>query len=105
MSTGRQTCAAASPPLKPARSAFKPPIGCTVQASMVHAPLRSPAMIILAMLIAMYFIPSIIAAAMRHRQTPAIFAFNLFLGWTFFGWVAAFVWALIRPAPDGRYYR
>jgi hypothetical protein len=39
-----------------------------------------------------YFIPALIAA-IRHRQTLAIFVLNLFLGWTIVGWVGALVWA------------
>jgi hypothetical protein len=39
-----------------------------------------------------YFIPALIAA-IRQRQTLAIFVLNLFLGWTFVGWVVALVWA------------
>lgn len=41
-----------------------------------------------------YFIPAMIAGVRGHRNTIAIFAFNLFLGWSFIGWVFAFVWAL-----------
>jgi hypothetical protein len=41
-----------------------------------------------------YFIPAMIAGVRGHNNTVAIFAFNLFLGWSFIGWVFAFVWAL-----------
>lgn len=47
-----------------------------------------------------YFFPFLIAWARDHRQVLAIFALNLFLGWTFVGWVIALVWALIRPAEE-----
>jgi T4 superinfection immunity protein len=40
-----------------------------------------------------YFVPSFIAVDRRHENTGAIFALNLFLGWTFLGWVIAFVWS------------
>jgi hypothetical protein len=43
--------------------------------------------------VAFYFLPTIIAA-FRHRQLAAIFALNLFLGWTVVGWVAALVMSL-----------
>ncbi len=38
-----------------------------------------------------YFIPTIIG--LRKRNAAAIFILNLFLGWTFVGWVIALVWA------------
>lgn len=41
-----------------------------------------------------YFIPSIIG--MQKKNAGAIFALNLFLGWTFIGWVIALVWALCK---------
>lgn len=44
-----------------------------------------------------YFIPSIWAVG--KRNTGAIFALNLLLGWTFLGWVGALIWA-IMDKPD-----
>lgn len=46
--------------------------------------------------IALYFYPTICAAG-EHPKVTAIFALNLLTGWTFIGWVAAFVWALNKP--------
>ena len=46
-----------------------------------------------------YFLPSLMAAGAGHHNKGAIFALNLFLGWSFLGWVAAFVWACTKPAP------
>jgi hypothetical protein len=40
-----------------------------------------------------YFIPTFVANGRRHHNTMAIFVLNLFLGWTFIGWLAALVWA------------
>ena len=45
------------------------------------------------------FLPALIAARNGHHYPSAVFALNLLLGWTFFGWVAALVWALMKP-PD-----
>jgi hypothetical protein len=42
-------------------------------------------------LVGLYFLPTIVA--FRHRNQTAIFILNLFLGWTFIGWVLALVWA------------
>lgn len=44
-----------------------------------------------------FFVPSIIANRCGHPSALAIFALNLFLGWTFVGWVLALVWALAGP--------
>lgn len=43
-----------------------------------------------------YFVPSIVANNAKNRNTPSIFIFNLFLGWTFIGWALALVWAAYR---------
>lgn len=43
-----------------------------------------------------YMLPTIIAACRDHPQTFPIFLFNLFLGWTFLGWVVALVWSFWR---------
>jgi hypothetical protein len=39
-----------------------------------------------------YFLPSIIAHHKRHSS--GIFILNLLTGWTFVGWIIAFIWAL-----------
>jgi len=43
-----------------------------------------------------YFLPTIIAWNRGHKNTVAIFVANLFLGWTFLGWVVCLVWAFVR---------
>ncbi len=43
-----------------------------------------------------YFIPSIVAVSNKKKNTTAIVILNLFLGWTFVGWVIALVWATIK---------
>lgn len=40
-----------------------------------------------------YLLPAIIAGNRNHKNGPAIFVLNLFLGWTFLGWVIALVWS------------
>lgn len=45
------------------------------------------------MLLGIYFAPSIVAWG-RKNHFAAIFALNLFLGWTLLGWVVALVMAL-----------
>ena len=41
-----------------------------------------------------YFLPFAIAFYRKRINTGAIFALNLFLGWTLRGWVFSLVWAL-----------
>ena len=48
----------------------------------------------------LYFVPSLVAGQRRHHNQAAILALNLFLGWTFVGWVVALVWSL--TAVEGR---
>ena len=43
-----------------------------------------------------YFIPTMVAHKRGHTQKTAIVLLNLFLGWTFIGWVGALVWASIK---------
>ena len=40
-----------------------------------------------------YWVPTLAANSNRHRNRAAIGMLNLFLGWTFIGWVVALVWA------------
>jgi hypothetical protein len=40
----------------------------------------------------LYFLPTMIAVARGHRNALPIFILNLFLGWTFLGWIVALVW-------------
>lgn len=44
--------------------------------------------------ISIYFVPTICAVKRRHKDTFAIFVINLFLGWTFVGWVISLAWAV-----------
>lgn len=71
-------------------------------------------MIFMALLLALYFAPTIVAAFRGHRQGGPILALNLLLGWTLVGWVVALVWSLsadkgaapppavVAPAGDAR---
>ncbi len=46
------------------------------------------------------FLPTGVAKIRNHPNTAAIFLVNLFLGWTFLGWVVAMIWACNTPAPE-----
>ena len=37
--------------------------------------------------------PVYFAHSRGHRNSDSIATFNLFLGWTFIGWIAALIWA------------
>ncbi len=42
-----------------------------------------------------YFVPTIIAVIRKTKNLVGIIVLNLLAGWTFFGWVAALVWAIV----------
>ena len=44
--------------------------------------------------IIIYFIPSIISFKVKHLEKYSIFFLNLFLGFTFIGWIIALLWSL-----------
>ncbi len=43
-----------------------------------------------------YFVPSIIALKENHAHKVAIILINIFLGWTFLGWLGALAWCFIN---------
>ena len=51
-------------------------------------------MIHLALLAALYFLPTIVASNRGHHVT-GILLLNLFFGWTGIGWIALLLWALL----------
>lgn len=57
-------------------------------------------LLILGPMLALYFLPSILAR--KKRQATPVFVLNLLLGWTFLGWIGALVWALIEPQPPSQ---
>ncbi len=52
---------------------------------------------------AIYFIPAIVAFDRRKTNRYAILMLNIFLGWTFIGWIVALVWAFTHESVDKRY--
>lgn len=48
----------------------------------------------MAILAVVYCVPWIVARSRRHRNTGAIIATNLLLGWTAIGWIVALIWSL-----------
>jgi pheromone shutdown protein TraB len=50
------------------------------------------------LLLVLYFIPSFVAEHNKKANSTAIFVLNLFLGWTFIGWIIALIWATTKEA-------
>lgn len=46
------------------------------------------------LLLALYFLPSLIAFTRGHEYAWVIFAINLAAGWTLIGWAVAIIWAV-----------
>ena len=44
-------------------------------------------------LIALYLLPCFVAFGRSHKNRAAITVMNIFLGWSFFGWIVALIWA------------
>jgi hypothetical protein len=51
------------------------------------------AVVLIAIAVAVYFIPNWIASARKHPSANSIFVTNLLLGWTGLGWIAALIWS------------
>jgi len=49
--------------------------------------------IIGSLIICIYMYPAYLSQSRGHPQANSITTLNLFLGWTFLGWVGALVWA------------
>jgi len=50
--------------------------------------------VLLVLVVGIYMMPWFVALARSHSKATGIFVLNLLTGWTFFGWVAALVWAV-----------
>lgn len=58
------------------------------------------ALLILAVTLVIYFIPTIVAVHRGVTNQGSVFVLNLFLGWTLIGWVVALAMAArSKPAP------
>jgi hypothetical protein len=50
-------------------------------------------LIVLLVVLACYFLPTLVAAIRGKLGTGGVFFVNLFLGWTVDGWFVSFIWA------------
>jgi len=57
-----------------------------------------PFLIIFGLLL--YFIPSIVAFSKNRHNKSAVLVLNIFLGWSFIGWIVALVWAVSNRNPQ-----
>jgi hypothetical protein len=48
----------------------------------------------------LYFLPWFVAWNRQHPSLVAIFVLNLFVGWTFIGWLIALVWSCVAIRRD-----
>lgn len=55
--------------------------------------------IIFILALVLYMLPTIVAIGRQQSNMNAIGVLNLFLGWTFIGWVVALVWAMTKSKP------
>jgi Superinfection immunity protein len=60
--------------------------GSPIMAGVIHS---SAFLVVLAL----YFLPSIVAVARKVRHQGSVVVINSFLGWTFIGWVIALAMA------------
>ena len=49
--------------------------------------------LLFALVFAIYWVPFYVAAARKTQNVGGVFVINLFLGWTFIGWVIALAMA------------
>ncbi|HEY0759262.1 MAG TPA: superinfection immunity protein [Acidisarcina sp.] len=59
----------------------------------------------LLLLLALYFLPAIVAHARHSVSSTAITILNLLFGWTGIGWIVMLFWALLGRSWDSLCYR
>ena len=82
------------PPLHPKCARF-----CPQNNNQGEAMNAFEALAILALALAWYLLPTLVAVIRKHHNAMAIFLLNLFLGWSVIGWVVALVWSFTKPPP------
>ena len=53
-------------------------------------------LLLVILIFAFYFLPTLIAFLRQHKNKLAIFLLNLLLGWTVLGWVVSLVWSAMK---------
>ena len=52
--------------------------------------------LLVVLIFTVYFLPTLIAFLIQHKNKLAIFLLNLLLGWTILGWVGSLVWSVTK---------
>lgn len=55
----------------------------------------------LLVVLSLYLLPWIISKIRNHHNSGAIFVLNLFLGWTFLGWIGSLIWSCTKVVKGG----
>ncbi len=53
-------------------------------------------LLLIVLIFALYFLPTLIAVLRQHKNTLAVFLLNLLLGWTVLGWIGSLVWSVVK---------
>ena len=53
-------------------------------------------LLLVVLIFAFYFLPTLISSLRQHKNKLAIFLLNLLLGWTVLGWVGSLVWSVMK---------
>jgi hypothetical protein len=53
-------------------------------------------LLLVVLIFAFYFLPTLIAFLRQHKNKLAIFLLNFLLGWTVLGWVVSLVWSVMK---------
>ncbi len=53
-------------------------------------------LLLVVLIFAIYFLPTLIALLRQHKNKLAIFLLNLLLGWTVLGWVGSLIWSVMK---------
>ena len=53
-------------------------------------------LLLVVLIFAFYFLPTLIAFLRNHKNKLAVFLLNLLLGWTVLGWVVSLVWSVMK---------
>jgi hypothetical protein len=72
--------------------------GAASKGADIVSPILAIAIVVAA--VAAYFLPTMIAGSRKHHNVGAVAVVNLFLGWTFIGWVVALAMAATAVRPQ-----
>jgi Superinfection immunity protein len=72
-------------------------IASTIDTNPIPPHIQAGIYAVFLLALGLYLLPTVIAIFARHPVAVGIAVLNILLGWTVIGWVAAFVWACIKP--------